>query len=265
MLKKHTRIAIHAFFLCLGIGIFSGSQLPRATADDALPMGGPEISENTIRRLRTKQAVARKREEILRYEVVTSNSRESRNALVQLLKDQQQTDEKILEFVQQMWEANEKVQTATMDMEPAESIVLSWPVEPTLGISADFGDPYYFDRFGLAHEAIDIPVLQGSEVQAVADGEVIAVIDNGLGYNYVIIRHKGFASLYGHVSKFFVEEEQQVRTGDVIALSGGTPKTPGAGGLTTGAHLHFELLADGRKIDPLPYLPYASTVLVVRE
>jgi murein DD-endopeptidase MepM/ murein hydrolase activator NlpD len=71
----------------------------------------------------------------------------------------------------------------------------------------------------------------------------------------VTIRHdNGLATLYGHVSGFLVQEGQRVRAGDPIALSGGTPGTKGAGRLTTGAHLHFEVYLDGKKVDPLEYL-----------
>jgi len=58
---------------------------------------------------------------------------------------------------------------------------------------------------------------------------------------------------------------QEVKEGDVIARSGGEPDTPGAGTLTTGSHLHFEVISGGRRIDPMPYLPYSSSIEVVRE
>ena len=64
--------------------------------------------------------------------------------------------------------------------------------------------------------------------------------------------------MYGHISGFLVEERQKVRAGDAVALSGGRPGTKGAGRLTTGAHLHFEVLKDGTQVNPLQYLPEAS-------
>lgn len=244
------------------------------------PLALDESSER-VRRLRTKQAVLSRREEMLRYELrqleagILRNStknpalaeelRRSRNTLVLLLKDQQDTNHSLVEFLRQVWEADGKAYVSTLGMETADRIVMSWPVEPVQGISADFEDPFYSEKFGLEHEAIDIPVLQGTEIQAAANGTVSIVANNGLGYNYIIIRHSGFATLYGHVSEFFVEPGQVVEEGDIIALSGGTPGTPGAGALTTGAHLHFELISTGRKIDPMPYLPYSSKVKVVRK
>lgn len=230
-----------------------------------------DTSEERIRRLRHKQAVLSRREEMLRYQLAqierqdSEEHRRSRNTLVMLLKDQEDTDERLVEFLRQVWEADGKAHVSTIGMESTDRIVISWPVPPTRGISADFEDPYYLKRFGMAHEAIDIPALQGTEIKAAADGVVSNVANNGMGYSYLIIRHNGFATLYGHVTKFKVSPGQQVSEGDVVALSGGQPGTPGAGALTTGAHLHFELISEGRKIDPMPYLPYSSTVEVVRE
>jgi murein DD-endopeptidase MepM/ murein hydrolase activator NlpD len=133
--------------------------------------------------------------------------------------------------------------------------MLQWPVEPQLGISAYFDDAGYQERFGIPHKAIDIPEDQGSPVRAAADGIVIKVSDRGMGFNALTIQHGGgLSTLYGHVSEFFVEEGQEVYAGEVVARSGGTPKTPGAGLLTTGPHLHFEALLDGEHVDPLEYL-----------
>ena len=84
----------------------------------------------------------------------------------------------------------------------------------------------------------------------------MSVNDHGLGFNSIVLKHDGgFATLYGHVSKFLVKEGDVIRSGDPIALSGGEPGTPGAGHLTTGPHLHFQLLKNGQPVDPLDYLP----------
>jgi murein DD-endopeptidase MepM/ murein hydrolase activator NlpD len=133
---------------------------------------------------------------------------------------------------------------------------LSWPVLPRHGISATYHDEGYEERFGIKHEAIDIPVAQGTPIRAPADGVVMEMHDRGYGYSTVTIEHeKELTTLFGHVSTILVEVGEKVRKGQVIALSGGRPGSRGAGLLTTGPHVHFELHAFGYPIDPLYVLP----------
>lgn len=132
----------------------------------------------------------------------------------------------------------------------------AWPVEPFKGLSAYFRDPGYQGVFGVQHNAVDIPQYQGSPVRAAADGVVYTAKDNGYGYSYIVIAHAdGFSTVYGHVSSILVEEGQTVSVGSIIALSGGMPGTKGAGYMTTGPHLHLEILLNGSHVDPLKYLP----------
>lgn len=132
---------------------------------------------------------------------------------------------------------------------------LSWPVEPKRGISAYFQDPSYQSVFGVAHSAIDIPAPQGTEIKAPADGYVTKVKDAGMGYSYIIIAHtSGVMTLYGHVSEIWVKAGDYVSRGQSIGKSGGAPGTKGAGWMTTGAHLHFEVFQDGKHVNPTGYL-----------
>jgi murein DD-endopeptidase MepM/ murein hydrolase activator NlpD len=134
---------------------------------------------------------------------------------------------------------------------------LNWPVKPIKGISAYFHDANYKATFGIPHNAIDIPTPQGSAIKAPAAGVVYKVKNNGdESYSYIIIAHKGgILTVYGHVSEVLVKEREVVLPGEIIALSGGTPGTKGAGYLTTGPHLHFEVIKNGKHIDPLLVLP----------
>ncbi|MDD5751340.1 MAG: M23 family metallopeptidase [Candidatus Peribacteraceae bacterium] len=234
-------------------------------------------AEDQARRIRAEQAVLERREEILRYElhVLSAESAsytgrtsarmeqelaEAEQHLKNLLQDSSAAEERLHATLKQMWEAEGMYPHLASGVVGA--IQAMWPVEPELGISATFLDAAYEKRFGLPHHAIDIPVAQGSDIRAAADGTVDRVIDNGLGYSYVIVTHEGFATLYGHVSAFYVEEGQAVRRGEVIAASGGMPGTRGAGALTTGPHLHFELIKDGKPVDPLTALPARPGVAV---
>ncbi len=144
--------------------------------------------------------------------------------------------------------------------EDQDEKMFSWPVAPKKGISAFFHDKSYKNYFKMEHNAIDIPTPQGSEVHAPALGYVYEVNDNGMGYSTLILVHRNnFMTVYGHVSGFLVKEGQLVREGDAIALSGGMPGTKGAGLMTTGPHLHFEVFKDGEHVDPLLYLPELKT------
>ncbi|MBU2524901.1 peptidoglycan DD-metalloendopeptidase family protein, partial [Patescibacteria group bacterium] len=132
----------------------------------------------------------------------------------------------------------------------------SWPVRPTRGLSAYFLDGGYEKHFGMKHFAIDIPVPQGTPIHAPAPGVVTSIVDNGFGYSYIIVAHKEeFASLYGHVYGFNVKKGDVVHRGDILGLTGGVPGTKGAGLITTGAHLHFEVFKGGKQVDPLLFMP----------
>jgi murein DD-endopeptidase MepM/ murein hydrolase activator NlpD len=138
----------------------------------------------------------------------------------------------------------------------AGTATLSWPVDPSLGISCGFhcGD-YPFIRW-FQHNAIDIRIPQGTALRAAASGYVAIAKDSGLGYSYILIVHgDGLATVYGHVSRIDVVPDQFVRRGDVIGATGGMPGMPGTGSFSTGAHLHFEVRIDGIPNDPLRYLP----------
>ncbi len=103
----------------------------------------------------------------------------------------------------------------------------------------------YRRRFRRNHYGTDIKVYVGDTIYASFTGKVRVVAYNRRGYGkYVVIRHgNGLETLYGHLSKQLVSEDQEVKAGEPIGLGGNT-------GRSTGSHLHFETRFLGKFIDP---------------
>ncbi len=98
------------------------------------------------------------------------------------------------------------------------------------------------------HKGVDWAVPTGTAVYASCGGTV-ARAGWGSGYGYVVyIDHEdGRQTRYAHLSKVLVKTGQTVKQGDRIALSGNT-------GVSTGPHLHFEILINGTQVNPIDYL-----------
>ena len=111
---------------------------------------------------------------------------------------------------------------------------------PSTRITSPFGP-----RWRRMHNGLDLKVNIGDTIVAAFDGKVRIVRYERRGYGkYVVIRHdNGLETIYGHLSKQLVEENQLVKAGEVIGLGGNT-------GRSTGSHLHFETRFLGIAINP---------------
>lgn len=97
------------------------------------------------------------------------------------------------------------------------------------------------------HSGIDFTAPTGTPIYASGDG-VVERPEQGMGYgNYVIINHGyGFKSLYAHMSRIATKPGQKVKRGEVIGYVGNT-------GTSTAPHLHYEVIRNGTKVDPVNY------------
>lgn len=111
---------------------------------------------------------------------------------------------------------------------------------PSRVITSNFGK-----RWGRMHKGLDVKVYIGDTIRAAFDGKVRIVRYEAGGYgNYVVIRHNnGLETIYGHMSKNIVKEDDVVKAGTPIGLGGNT-------GRSTGSHLHFETRICGLALNP---------------
>ena len=134
--------------------------------------------------------------------------------------------------------------------EAAERTPFSKPVRAAVRSTSGFGP-----RWGRVHEGHDWAGPHGTHIHSTADGTVIfAGRQSGYG-NIIKIRHQfGLETRYAHLSRISVKVGQKVSRGDHIGDMGNT-------GRSTGTHLHYEVLMNGRPVDPRTYIKAAQDVL----
>ena len=126
---------------------------------------------------------------------------------------------------------------------------LCWPAPSYTRLSSPYGyriHPVYKTK--KFHSGIDLAAPGGTNILSAESGTVIRATWNGGYGNCVVIDHgNGLSTLYGHAQRLLVSKGQKVSRGQVIALVGTT-------GTSTGNHLHFEVLVNGKTTDPMAYL-----------
>ena len=121
---------------------------------------------------------------------------------------------------------------------------------PSRRITSNYG---YRASFRRQHKGLDIKVYIGDTIRAAFSGKVRIVKYERGGYGkYVVIRHpNGLETVYGHLSKQLVAENQIVKVGEPIGLGGNT-------GRSTGSHLHFETRFLGQAINPAEMFDFVA-------
>lgn len=126
-----------------------------------------------------------------------------------------------------------------------------WPIEPGW-VSSGYGmriDP--FTGLRAYHAGVDFAAPVGSDVLSVASG-IVADVGERFGYGVLVeINHgNGYTTRYGHNSSAVVKIGDQVRKGQAIARIGST-------GRSTGPHVHFEVMLNGKVVNPAQYIDAA--------
>ena len=130
------------------------------------------------------------------------------------------------------------------DTKNVNNFVLKKPVKGGITTSG-FGDT--ISRTA-SHNGHDWAVNTGTKVRAAAEGVVeLAYFSESYGYNNLINHNNGFKTRYAHLSEVKVSKGEKVEQSQVIALSGST-------GFSTGPHLHFEVVKDGKRVNPIEYV-----------
>ncbi len=98
------------------------------------------------------------------------------------------------------------------------------------------------------HRGIDICNLIGTPITATAAGKVIfSGWQSGYGYLIILDHGNGVLSFYGHNSEIWAKVGREVKRGEILGFMGST-------GMSTGSHVHYEVWADGRPVNPGQFL-----------
>ncbi|MBO5930558.1 MAG: peptidoglycan DD-metalloendopeptidase family protein, partial [Clostridia bacterium] len=185
-----------------------------------------------------------------------------KNALQQKLNEKAQLTKKLEQDIKSYEKVYEKARKEEESLKASLSSSLSsstnskytggkfcWPAPSYTRISSPYGyriHPIFKTK--KFHSGVDLAAPGGTNILAAADGTVKMSGWNGGYGNCVIIDHGGgISTLYGHASKNLVTKGQKVTKGQVIAKVGTT-------GNSTGNHLHFEVLVNGKTTDPMAYI-----------
>ena len=197
--------------------------------------------------------------EIYAYGFITKNNdyrvKESTSKVITLKENNKDINKKNINVNGKIKSINNKAINADQEMlttsivnkndtKNVNNFVLKKPVKGGITTSG-FGDT--ISRTA-SHNGHDWAVNTGTKVRAAAEGVVeLAYFSESYGYNILINHNNGFKTRYAHLSEVKVSKGEKVEQSQVIALSGST-------GFSTGPHLHFEVVKDGKRVNPIEYV-----------
>lgn len=141
------------------------------------------------------------------------------------------------------------------DRDKAGDMSFSWPIDRSnFWLSSGFGPRRKRDGSRGYHYGIDLAAVKGTPVNASADGVVIeARRASGYGNTIVVAHNSKYRTRYAHLSTINVKMGQTVYKGDFIGRVGATGHIRAKKG-RDGSHLHFEVSAYGKKVNPMYFL-----------
>ncbi|MCR4437911.1 MAG: M23 family metallopeptidase [bacterium] len=147
------------------------------------------------------------------------------------------------EQIEAKWQSKQDLYNHTPSIPPVEN----YRITDTFGMRR-----HPFTGRRTMHEGLDFAAHRGEPVYATADGVVISAVDrfrpnNGYGKEVIVDHGYGKQTRYAHLSKVLVRQGQRVSRWDVIGLLGDT-------GQATGPHVHYEVLVEGKPVNPKDFI-----------
>ena len=218
-----------------------------------------DVMNNALQELQTKDAniyraifeinpsAAIKQYDML-YDATAVGPR-THNEAIQLLNNiKDKTDNIIVRMALESHSLDTLVQLANRKADMLSSVPAIRPIKNMKQITSGFGYRYHpILKILRMHTGVDITAESGTPVYATADGVVVEE-EGTSGYGIVVIINHGYSyqTLYAHLSKKAVKAGKRVKRGELIGYVGNT-------GLSVGPHLHYEVIKNGVKVNPVHY------------
>lgn len=165
------------------------------------------------------------------------------------------TTQKLDKLAKQMYIQSKSYDEVFKLAENKEKLLSSIPaimpisVKDLKGTPSGFGyrtHPIY--KIVKMHTGMDFNAAIGTPIYATGDGVIERADAESSGYgNHVVVNHGfGYQTLYGHMNKILVKPGQEVKRGEIIGEVGST-------GTSSGPHVHYEVIRNGTKINPISY------------